>query len=39
MGFSYGNVFDENAENEIIKYLEPDYIKGLTLLGGDPMER
>ena len=37
--FSYGNVFDENAENEIIKYLEPDYIKGLTLLGGDPMEK
>lgn len=26
--FSYGNVFDENAENEIIKYLEPDYING-----------
>ena len=37
--FSYGNIFDENAENEIIKYLEPDYIKGLTLLGGDPMEK
>lgn len=31
--------FDEKAEDEIIEYLKPNYIKGLTLLGGDPMEK
>lgn len=37
--FNYGKLFDEKAEDEIIEYLKPDYIKGLTLLGGDPMEK
>ena len=37
--FGYGKLFDEKAEDEIIEYLKPDYIKGLTLLGGDPMEK
>lgn len=37
--FEYGSLFDEKAEDEIIDYLKPDYIKGLTLLGGDPMEK
>ena len=37
--FGYGKLFDEKAEDEIIQYLKPDYIKGLTLLGGDPMEK
>ena len=37
--FCYGKLFDEKAEDEIIQYLKPDYIKGLTLLGGDPMEK
>ena len=32
--FGYGKLLDE-----IIQYLKPDYIKGLTLLGGDPMEK
>lgn len=36
---AYGKLFDEKAEDEIIEYLKPDYIKGLTLLGGDPMEK
>ena len=37
--FGYGKLFDEKVEDEIIQYLKPDYIKGLTLLGGDPMEK
>ena len=36
--FSYGEPFDEAVEEKIIESLEPDYIAGLTLLGGDPME-
>lgn len=36
--FSYGEPFTRDVENEIITSLEPDYIKGLTLLGGDPFE-
>lgn len=36
--FCYGNQFTEEVEDKIIKMLEPDYIKGLTLLGGEPME-
>lgn len=37
--FSYGSFFGEKAMNQIIEYLKPDYIKGFTLLGGDPMEK
>ena len=36
--FNYGKVFDKNVEQEILKRLAPDYINGLTLLGGEPME-
>ncbi len=36
--FSYGRIFDESVENEIIKMLSPDYINGLTILGGEPFE-
>lgn len=36
--FDYGKPFDEKVEDEIMKALEPDYIAGLTLLGGEPME-
>ena len=36
--FTYGKPFDEAVENEILESLKPDYIRGLTLLGGDPME-
>lgn len=37
--FNYGNEFTQATINKIIEYMEPDYIKGLTLLGGDPFER
>lgn len=36
--FNYGREFTNNTEEEIIKYMEPEYIKGLTLLGGEPLE-
>ncbi len=36
--FEYGSFFDTAAEDEVIESLAPDYIQGLTLLGGDPFE-
>ena len=36
--FNYGNEFTEEVQNKILKSLEPSWINGLTLLGGEPME-
>lgn len=36
--FCNGHIFDKETEDAIIESLKPDYIKGLTLLGGDPFE-
>ena len=36
--FSYGAPFTEETQEELLKSLSPDYIEGLTLLGGEPME-
>lgn len=36
--FKFGKPFTEKTIEEIIVALSPAYIKGLTLLGGDPME-
>lgn len=36
--FAYGEFFSKEIENEILVSLQPAYIKGLTILGGDPME-
>ncbi len=36
--FSAGKLFDSECENSILKMLEPSYIRGLSLLGGEPME-
>ncbi len=36
--FDYGNPFTEEVEESIIESLSPGYIRGLTLLGGDPFE-
>lgn len=36
--FHYGQPFDEKAQEEILRSLEPYYIDGLTLLGGEPFE-
>ncbi len=36
--FGYGVPFTEETEKEILDSLEPYYINGLTLLGGEPFE-
>ena len=36
--FCYGNPFTQETENQILEMLAPDYIDGLTLLGGEPFE-
>lgn len=36
--FKYGKEFNNDTINEILKLLEPDYIDGFTLLGGEPFE-
>lgn len=36
--FNYGNDFTEETKNKILEMLAPDYICGLTVLGGEPFE-
>lgn len=36
--FNFGKPFTEETVNELIEALEPGYITGLTLLGGEPFE-
>lgn len=36
--FEYGQPFNEDTIDLIIEMLTPDYIRGLTLLGGEPFE-
>lgn len=36
--FEYGEPFTEEVENQLLEYLKPDYIQGLSLLGGEPFE-
>lgn len=36
--FNYGSDFTNEVVDEIINCLEPDYITGLSLLGGEPFE-
>lgn len=36
--FRYGTEYTEETEQEIIESLQPSYVHGLTLLGGEPME-
>jgi anaerobic ribonucleoside-triphosphate reductase activating protein len=36
--FDYGTPWDKNVEAQLLSYLAPDYISGLTLLGGEPFE-
>ena len=36
--FDYGELFTREVEDRILKALEPSYIAGLTILGGEPME-
>ena len=36
--FNYGSPFTQEVTDEILQMLAPDYVKGLTLLGGEPFE-
>ncbi len=36
--FAFGQPFTAETEEEVLKLLAPGYIRGLTLLGGEPME-
>lgn len=36
--FNFGEPFTSDTEEKILKMLEPNYIDGLTVLGGEPME-
>lgn len=36
--FNYGKPFTPEVEDQIIAYLEPWYIRGFSLLGGEPFE-
>ena len=36
--FDYGNPFDEKIQQEILDSLKPDYVQGITFLGGEPFE-
>ena len=36
--FSYGQPFTSQTEAFILQALAPDYVAGLSLLGGEPME-
>lgn len=35
--YNYGEVFTEKEEQEIIEFLDQDFISGLSLLGGEPL--
>ena len=37
--FNYGEPFTEKEEEKILEALKPDYIKGFSLLGGEPFEK
>ncbi len=37
--FDFGKQYTSETENEIIEALAPEYIKGLSLLGGEPFEK
>ena len=36
--FEYGKPFTEEVQEELLSALSPDYVAGLSLLGGDPFE-
>ena len=36
--FDAGKPYDENVQERLLKALEEDYVDGLSLLGGDPLE-
>lgn len=36
--FNYGKPFDTEIQNKIIELLSPNYVAGLSILGGEPFE-
>lgn len=36
--FNSGNKFDDSVKEAILKSLEPDYVSGISILGGEPFE-
>ncbi|MBE6008083.1 MAG: anaerobic ribonucleoside-triphosphate reductase activating protein [Lachnospiraceae bacterium] len=36
--FNFGEAYTSETEDRIMEYLKPNHIRGLSLLGGDPME-
>ena len=36
--FNYGQPFTQETEEELLRLLSPRYIRGLTILGGEPFE-
>lgn len=36
--FDYGQTFDEAVMDHILELLSPDYIRGITYLGGEPLD-
>ena len=36
--YNYGKCFTEKEEQDVLDALKPDYIKGLSLLGGEPLD-
>ena len=36
--FDYGKPFDQSVIDHILELLKPDYIKGITYLGGEPLD-
>lgn len=36
--FSYGQPFTEETEKEILEAMAPDYIRGFSVLGGEPLD-
>lgn len=37
--FNYGKIFTDKQIDEIIEYMRPNHIRGLTILGGEPFEK
>ena len=36
--FNYGNLFDETVEDALVEKLNSSVVRGLTLLGGEPLD-
>jgi len=36
--FNYGRPFSETEVDQIVEYLKPDYVAGVSVLGGEPFE-